>query len=733
MKLALSLLVLGAVAVAARAAAEPAAIRPPASRIETVTETLHGSAIADPYRWLEGDNSDAARMGRMTDEVAAWTDAQNAHTRAVLDALPGRAALEERLRPLMEVGAVSKPEMRGDRYFFTRREGSQNQPVWYWRVGARGADRVLLDPAQLDPSGLTAISWLEPSDDGRLAAWASYRAGDEMATLRVLEVDSGRMLDDVIADKVSMADWLPDGSGFFYRNLSDPRNPYSGQIRFHRLGAPVASDRLVLRQFTPEEDARLATTYGPYPFLSEEGKWLGLLYYTGTRNNDLWVMPVDRFLAGGEVEKVPVAVGLEAEFGGPILGDTMYMSTTLEAPNGRVLAVDLNRPQRDNWKVVVPERPDAVIEATSLGDGVLVVQVLRNASSAIEVWSLDGQLRGELQLPGIGSASISSRAGRAEAFLGFASFNYPNTVFAVDLARPGAEPKLWERPQVPVDPQAVEVSQEWFASKDGTRVSMFVVHRKGLERNGDNPTLLYGYGGFTVSLTPWFSATLFQWLEAGGVYAVPNLRGGGEYGEAWHRSGMLESKQNTFDDFLAAAEHLIARGWTRPERLAIEGGSNGGLLTGAALTQRPELFAAAIVAVPLLDMLRYEQFLMARYWVPEYGAATDPAQFAWLSAYSPYQRVREGVRYPATFLTAGENDSRVHPLHARKMAARLQAVAAAVEGANPVLLQVDREAGHGQGKPLNLKLRELADERIFLMWRLGMLPADENVAAPAGE
>lgn len=726
MKLALSLLVLAAVALAARAAV-PA---PPVSRTEEVVDELHGERIPDPYRWLEGDNSDPAQMGRMSDEVAAWTDAQNAHTRTVLDGLPGRAELEAKLKPLLEVSTVGKPEMRADRYFYPRREGSQNQPVWYWRTGARGEEKVLLDPAKVDPSGLTAIEWLEPSDDGRVVAWGSYRSGDENTELRLLEVDTGRALADVIPDKVRGVDWLPDGSGFFYRNLSDSENPYSGQVRFHRLGEALAKDRLVLRQLRPEEDARLATTYGPYQDLSADGRWLELVYYTGTRTNDLWVMPVAEFLAGGEPRRIPVAVGLDAEFGGPIVGDTLFMSTTFEAPNGRIVAVDLANPSRESWKTLVPERADTVIEATVLGRDALVLQVLRNAANAIEVWGFDGKLRGEVRLPGIGSTAISTRADRTEAYVGFTSFNYPTTIFRVDLTKPGAEPELWERPPVPVDPESAEVKLEWFNSKDGTKVSMFVVHRKGLALDGSNPTLLYGYGGFTVSMSPYFSATLFQWLDAGGVFAVPHLRGGGEYGEAWHRGGMLESKERTFEDFEAAAEHLIARRYTRPEKLVIEGGSNGGLLTGAAITRRPELYAAAIVAVPLLDMLRYERFLMARYWVPEYGAATDPGQFRWLAAYSPYHRVRPGVRYPAVFLSAGENDARVHPMHARKMTASLQAVAAGVEDARPVLLWVDREAGHGQGKPLNLKLREIVDERIFLMWQLGMLPAAAPATAP---
>jgi len=326
----------------------------------------------------------------------------------------------------------------------------------------------------------------------------------------------------------------------------------------------------------------------------------------------------------------------------------------------------------------------------------------------------------------LGSADLSAELDRTEAYLTFTSFNYPTTVFRVDLTRPDAEPELWERPAVPVDPASVEVQQVWYSSKDGTRISMFLVHKKGLLRQGENPTLLTGYGGFNISETPSFNATLFQWFEAGGVYALPNLRGGGEYGDTWHQAGMLSRKQNVFDDFFAAAEYLIAQKYTNPKRLAILGGSNGGLLTGAAVVQRPELFAAAIVAVPLLDMLRYQNFLMARYWVPEYGSAEDAEQFKYLHAYSPYHQVKPGTRYPAVLLTAGENDARVHALHARKMTAALQAANASDPGQPPVLLWVDREAGHGQGKPLKLRIRDAADQRIFLMWELGMLSPQAN-------
>ncbi|KAB2962725.1 MAG: S9 family peptidase [Thermoanaerobaculia bacterium] len=711
------------------ASAEVAA--PPESRVSPVTETLHGVAVTDPYRWLEGDHSDPERMGRVTPEVAAWTDAQNAHTRARLDALPGRRELEDRLRPLMEVGSVSKPTMRGERYFFTRREGSQNQPVVYWRQGHRGESRTLLDPAALDPSGLTTVTWISPSGDGKLLAYGTYRAGDENATLHLMEVDTGRKLELEIPDKTQAPDWLPDGSGFLYQNLADAADPYSGRVRFHAMGTDPRQDPVLFRQYTREENEKLATTWGPFGSLSRDGRWLVLGYSTSTRSNDLWVADFEAWRRSGVLERKEVTVGGDGAASGTVVDGTLYLHTNQGAPNGRVFAVDPRDPRRETWKEIVPERADAVIEGVSVARGLLVVEYLRNATSVLELFRPDGTPAGTVRLPGLGTASIETESDRTEAYVSFESFNYPDTIFRVDLAKPDAEPELWERPDVPVDPALVQVEQVWYPSKDGTKVSMFVVHRKGLELDGRRPTLLSGYGGFNVPETPRFSATLFPWLEAGGVYALPNLRGGGEYGDAWHEAGMLERKQNVFDDFAAAAEWLIANRYTSSERLACSGGSNGGLLTGAMVVQRPGLFRAAIVAVPLLDMLRYQHFLMARYWVPEYGSAEDAAQFRFLHAYSPYHHVEVGVRYPAVLLTAGENDTRVHALHARKMAAKLQAVNADPAG-RPVLLWVDREAGHGQGKPLNLRLRDVVDQRIFLMWQLGLLPEGAAAPAPAG-
>ncbi len=710
--------------------AAPAFAAPPATRLAPVTETIHGVAVVDDFRWLEGDNGDPKQLGKPTPEVDAWTDAQNAFTRATLDALPGRAALEARLKPLMEVGSVTTPVARGGRYFYRKREGDQNQALVYVRQGVSGAPRVLLDPAKLDPSGLTTIEWIDPSEDGSKLLYGTFRAGDENTTLHLLDVATATTQALAIPSKTHSAGWLPDGSGFFYDNLLDAKNPYTVRVKFHRLGTEVAQDALLLRQYTADENAKLATTYGPFGYVSRDGRWLVLGYWTGTRDNDLWCLDLQQDWRHGTVPKKPIVVGEAAQSFGPVADGTMYMQTTLGASNGRVVAVPLATPDRDHWREIVPERKDAVIESVSLARGLLVVTYLTNATSRLELFTFDGKSLGALRLPGIGAASITADESSTEAFVSFTSFNYPSSVLRVDLAHPDAEPAVWERPAVPVDPATVEVKQEWYASKDGTKVSMFVVHRKGLKLDGSNPTILTGYGGFTVSETPYFSATLFQWFEAGGVFALPNLRGGGEYGEAWHRGGMLDKKQNVFDDFVAAAEHLVSAGYTNPRRLAISGGSNGGLLTGAAVTQRPDLFAAAIVGVPLLDMLRYQDFLMAKYWVPEYGSAEDAAQFPYLYAYSPYHHVKAGVHYPAVLLTAGEHDARVHPMHARKMAAALQRVAAQERDAKPVLLWVDRDAGHGQGKPLNLRLRDAADQRIFLMWQLGMLPASPS-ALPA--
>lgn len=703
----------------------------PTTAKRPVAEKLHGHELVDDYRWLEGDISDPDRMGQVTPDVTAWTDAQNAYTRAVLDALPGREELEDRLRPLLRIGYISEPVQRSGRYFYFRRDGDQKQSRVYYRESLRGEERLLIDPEEMDPSGLTTVSWLSPSPDGRQLAYGTYTAGDENTKLELLEVDTGRKLPLEIHNKVRPPEWLPDASGFVYWQLADPADHYTGRVMYHpRPAQPdaqddVAADKVVFRQLTKEEDEKLATTWGPGGRLSADGRWLLLHYFNDTRSNDLWLVDFEAYRRTGFMMRTQVSVGTPGTAFGSVVpgpeGDVLVLHTYKHAPRGRVVMAPVSWPSESGWRDLVPEPEDGSIEAVALAQGHVIVTYLERAVSRVVVFDLTGNRVGEVPLPAMGSANVAANRSSTEAFLTFTSYGHPPAVYRFDVSDPEGSFELWERPEAPVDPDAIEVKQVEYASKDGTPVTMFIAHRKGLEPSGDAPTILYGYGGFGVSELPVFSPTLVSWFEDGGVYALPNLRGGGEYGDAWHEAGTLGKKQDVFDDFIAAAQWLIDNGYTRRERLAIAGGSNGGLLTGAALTQRPDLFAAAFVGVPLLDMLRFQHFLMARYWVPEYGSSEDPVQFGWLRDYSPYHRVQDGVHYPAVLLTAGENDSRVHAMHARKMAARLQAATASDPAQDPVLLWVDRSAGHGQGKPLDLRLRDAVDQRIFFMWQLGML------------
>jgi prolyl oligopeptidase len=708
----------------------------PKTEKRAVEETIFGRKVVDNYRWLEGDNSDPKAMGKRTAEVDAWTDAQNAYTRSILDNLPGRKTLEEKLRPLMEVGTVSAPSMRGEYYFYTKREGKENQPKVFVRKGANGTPRILLDPAQIDATGLTALGGMVPSQDGKLLAVGLYRAGDENTTVYVINTETGEWLPDQIEGKASVVEWYKDGSGFFYERLADVSNPYSAQIKMHKLGTNPKGDRLLFRQFTKAENEKLASTWGPGAIFSKDGRWMVLNYWTDGASQDVWCVDLSKADAGlpiNDARKV-IKVGANNKFSGDIHGDTFYMLTDYNAPKNQIVAVNLNHPEEANWKVVVPENKEATLKTFGIAKGMIVADYEEKASTKIRTFTMDGKPGAEVRLPGIGSAGISTEDDRTEAFLSFTSFNYPPTIFRLDLAHADAEPAVWDKPEVPVDPTSVEVNQVSYSSKDGTPVTMFIVHKKGLKLDGANPTILNAYGGFDISMTPTFSATLFQWLDAGGVFALPNLRGGGEYGKAWHEAGMKGNKQNVFDDMIGAAEWLVANKYTSPKKLAATGGSNGGLLMGAMMTQRPDLFGAIVCAVPLLDMVRYQNFLMARYWTGEYGAVDDvnlpddpPSvnrgqdAFNWIIKYSPYQNIKEGVKYPAIMFTAGENDTRVHALHARKMAAAMQAATTSDPKEKPVILWVDREGGHGQGKPLNLRIRDAADQRIFLMWQLGML------------
>jgi prolyl oligopeptidase len=673
---------------------------PPTSGGDEV-EILHGESIPDPYRWLEqGDDP----------RTQAWTASQNALTESLLAAVPGRARLRARLDELLSIGALSTPEPVAGRYFYQRRDGRQNQPVLYVREGRDGEDRVLIDPNQLDAQGTTALDWFYPSEDGRLLAYGLSENGSEQSLLHVLEVDSGAPLPDRIP-RTRSADlaWLPDGSGFYYTRypaggeVPDGEEHYHRSVFFHRLGTDSARDPLIFRPAEKE--------HWPGVGLSPDGRWLVIGVARTFDQTDLYLQDL---VAG--TPPVPVAKDVAATFDGEVVRGRLYLRTNLDAPTYRLYLVDPERPAREGWREIVPPRTDAVLDGFRVTGSTLALSYLERAASRLRLADLEGNGVREVALPTIGSLfGLSGEWDGDELYYGFTSYTVPPTVYR--LALPAGTTELWRRVDADLDPGRYEVRQVDYPSRDGTEVTMFVVYRSGLPRDGANPVYLSGYGGFNISMTPAFSRSLLLWLERGGVVAIPNIRGGGEYGEAWHQGGMLGHKQNSFDDFIAAAEWLIRERYTRPERLAAAGGSNGGLLMGAVLTQRPDLFGAVVIQVPLLDMLRYHRFLIARLWIPEYGSAEDPEQFRWLRAYSPYHHVRDGVRYPAVLLATAESDTRVDPMHARKMAARLQA---ATSSDRPVLLRLEARAGHGAGKPLNKVLDELTDTWTFVFWQLGV-------------
>jgi prolyl oligopeptidase len=653
-------------------------------------DVLHGESIPDPYRWLEDGDSRDTRL---------WTERQNALTEAYLAARPGRETIRRRLDTLLSIGVLGVPVPVRGRYFYQRRDGRQNQPVLYVRDGVNGDDRALLDPNAMSAAGTVALDWYYPSDDAALLAYGVSEDGSEQSVLRILDVATGRLLEDRIPHtRAADLAWLPDGSGFYYTRYPAPGEVPEGEEHYHRavffhaIGTGPSTDPLIFRPMHKE--------YWPGVGLSPDGRWLLISVARTFDETDLYIS--DR-LADGPM--VPVAENLPASFDGEIVRGRLFLRTNLDAPTFRLYDVDPEHPDRSAWRELVPPRPDAVLEGVRITEGHCALSYLEGASSRLRLAALDGGDMREVALPALGSLfGVTGEWDGRELFYGFSSYTVPPSVYRIDLAT--GEEALWRRVDADVDPDSFEVRQVRVASKDGTPVSMFLVHHAGLVRDGRNPVYLTAYGGFNISMSPAFSRSMLLWLERGGVVAVPNIRGGGEYGEQWHQNGMMGKKQNSFDDFIAAAEWLIAERYTRPERLAVAGGSNGGLLMGAVLTQRPDLFRAVVVQVPLLDMLRYHLFLIARLWIPEYGSPDEPEQFGWLRAYSPYHHVHAGVRYPAVLLATAESDSRVDPMHARKMTARLQAATAS---GHPVLLRLESRAGHGAGKPLSKMLDELTD------------------------
>jgi prolyl oligopeptidase len=675
---------------------------PPASLREDVVDVHHGERISDPYRWLEDSASERVR---------AWTAAQNARTRAVLDALPHRARYAARLRELLAVGLMDTPRPFGRKLFHLRREGEQRQVVLYVRDDREGRDRALVDPNALDPSGLTTIDWWYPSADGALVAYGLSRGGTEMSTLHVIEVATGRDLGERIphTQRASVA-W--SGAGFYYTAHPAPGTVpagdehYFARARYHRLGDDPARDTVVFGEGRPREDIVGVSA-------SPDGRWIALAAYHGWVRNDVYLLDARHPERGIR----PVIEGADGLTHASPMDDRLWLWTNVGSPNYRIDATDpetLARPL-----TVVPEG-DGPIEGFALTRDRIAVHTLEHATSRLAIWTADGRRERDVELPGIGSIDATPFATGLRADRGgdvvvyqWHSFAEPAVAYAVD-ARIGERAEVVRLPRPEGIPE-ITVEQTRYRSKDGTEIPMFLIRRADAGPDGSLPTVLTGYGGFNVARTPAYSAAMVLWAEQGGLFALANLRGGSEYGERWHRAGMLGNKQNVFDDFHAAAQHLVDRGWTRRERLAIWGGSNGGLLVGAAMTQRPELYGAVVCAVPLLDMLRYQELLIARLWIAEYGSSEDPEQFRWLRAYSPYHNVRPGTAYPPVLLTTAEGDSRVHPMHARKMAALLQSETDAL-----ALLRVDVDAGHGIGKPLDKQVDDVADQSSFLAWVLGM-------------
>jgi prolyl oligopeptidase len=677
----------------------------PATRKLEQIDDYHGKKIADPYRWLEELDSP---------ETRAWVEAQNQVTFGWLGQIPGRDRLHRRLTELWNYERFGMPHKKGGRYFYTRNDGLQNQNAVYVMERLEGAPRLLIDPNTLSPDGTIALTSWVASEDGKLLAYGLAGAGSDWQEWHVLEVDSGRKLADHLKwVKFSRVSWTPDGRGFFYSRYDEPPpgQQYTGanyyqKLFFHKLGDPQEKDTLVYKRDDEKE-------WGFDGAVTDDGRYLIISIWRGTeQKNQVFY----KDLAATDNPIVELLTGFDAEYEfidneGPVF----WFVTDLAAPLRRVIAIDTRQPERDKWKEVIAESKGTLQDASAVG-GHFVIRYLKDACSAVRVFDLSGKPIRDVKLPDLGSVSgFSGRRDDSETFYSFTGYTIPGSIYRYDVKM--GQSTLFREPRVAFDPKQFETRQFFYKSKDGTRVPLIVVSRKGIALDSSHPTILYGYGGFNVAQTPGFSVSTIAWLEQGGVYAVPNLRGGGEYGRTWHEAGMLSRKQNVFDDFLTAAEWLIANKYTSPEKLAIRGGSNGGLLVGAAMTQRPELFAAAVPAVGVMDMLRFHKYTIGWAWVNEYGSAEDAELFKSLVAYSPLHNLKPGTKYPATLITTGDHDDRVVPAHSFKFAAALQM---AQGGDKPVLIRIETRAGHGAGTPTSKLIDTATDVLAFLTATLRM-------------
>src|SRR5881396_2139784 len=681
----------------------------PPARKGDVVDDYHGTRVADPYRWLEDPDSPESR---------GWIDAENRLTEGYLSQIPQRAALRQRLTTLWNYPKYGAPFHKAGRYFFFKNDGLQNQSVLYKQASLTAGPETLLDPNLLSEDGTVAVSTLAVSEDGRRLAYGTSASGSDWEEFRVRDVASGRDLPDHLQwIKFSGASWTKDGAGFFYSRYPQPGDKALTDVNrfqrlyYHPLGADQAADVLVYERSDQPD-------WGFGADVTDDGRYAVLTVWLGTdRRNRVYYLDLkDARHPRVKGEVVRLLDEFDASYGfigndGPVF----YVLTDLDAPRKRVIAIDTRHPERSRWREIIPQGDD-VLETVQIIHDAFVANYLHDAHSQLRLLALDGRLLKSLELPALGSVvSISGERRNDEMFYAFTSFLYPTTIFRYDFKT--GETSVFKAPAIDFDPSGYETTQVFYRSKDGTRVPMFITHRKGLKLDGSNPAYLYGYGGFNISLTPSFSVSILVWLEMGGVYAVPNLRGGGEYGEEWHQAGMHDKKQNVFDDFIAAAEYLIGAGYTSAAKLAIAGGSNGGLLVGAVMTQRPELFGAALPAVGVMDMLRFHCFTIGWAWVTEYGSADSAAQFPYLYRYSPLHNLRAGTHYPATLITTADHDDRVVPGHSFKFAAALQAAQA---GPQPVLIEIETKAGHGAGKPTSKIIEEQADRLAFLVRNLAI-------------
>ncbi len=679
----------------------------PATRRSDHVDVYHGVKVGDPYRWLEDPDSK---------ETSDWVAAENKLTFAHLDNLPLQDAFRKRITKLWNYERFGQPRKRPARYFYEYNNGLQNQSVLYVEDGPGAKPRVLIDPNTLSDDGAVALSSWRASDDGKLLAYGISTAGSDWKEWRIRDVATGKDLPDRLEwVKFSGVSWLPDGSGLYYSRYDAPKEGeeftganYHQKLFLHTLGQPQSADALIYQRKDEKE-------WGFDGEVSEDGRYLIISVWRGTeRKNQVFYQD----LHAPRSAVVELLSGFEAEY--QVLGNVgpiFWLLTDDHAPRKRVIAIDTRQPARDQWREIIAQQ-DEVLTSVSMIGGRLCATSLHDAHSVVNIYDLQGQRVREVELPAFGSVSgFGGRNDDSETFFSFTNFTTPATIYRYDVA--SGKTTVFRQPLVDFQPSDYETRQVFVNSPDGARIPMYITGKKGYRLDGANPTILYGYGGFNISLTPGFSVTNLVWMEQGGLYAVPNLRGGGEYGRLWHEAGMKNNKQNVFDDFIAAAEWLIANKYTNSERLAIRGGSNGGLLVGAAMTQRPELFAAANPAVGVLDMLRYHEFTIGWAWVSEYGSSADADEFRTLLAYSPLHNLQKGRSYPATLVTTGDHDDRVVPAHSFKFAATLQA---AQGGAAPVLIRIETRAGHGAGKPTSKRIAEAADVLAFIADALGMQP-----------